>query len=952
MKPILTTILAIFASLIAFSQADTEFWFVAPEASNQHGDSPIYLRLAGLGATAAVTISLPADPTFPTITQNVPASNLTSINLTAYLGKIENMPPNQVLTKGILIQATEPIMAYYEIANTFNPEIFPLKGRNALGTEFYTPAQNIFPNQVGNSHIDIVATEDGTVVSITPTADITGHAANIPFSITLNQGETFSCRGTSVAAFVHLGGTFITSTKPIAVTISDDSIFSQGSYDIIGDQLVPVPLLGTEYIAVKGHMNDERVFIVAIQDGTDIFIDGSTTAITTLSRGQLYSVPIGASATSKYIQSSYPIYAYHLSGHSNEIGDALLPPIACTGSEEVSFVRSGNDPFSIMLLTEDANKSNFTLNGNALALTWSPVPGNSTWVSARMDAPTSIAPVGVNRLVNTSGLFHVGILYSFDNFSSEYGYFSNYSSLNVGDDKVICEGDQVILDAGEGKSSYMWNTGDTTRYLTVTEQDTYWIEATFYNCLLTDSIIIEVNEMDLGIGADLWTCAGEDTLFTSMTTIQNATYTWQDGSNDTFFVALDTGMVHLTIADTLGCEISDTANFQYYPVIELGNDTSFVCDSITFWIESNLTNASYLWHDGSTDSTYFVTTDGWFWVDAVDENYCFSSDTVYVAFVNSPILNLGLDTIVCPDNLVSMDATIPAGVGYLWQDGTLGPLYTADTAGIYVVRAVDTTTCYTWDTLIVENFYVPDSLFEPDTTICNTSTYLLEPMIDNPATFSWQDGSSGSSFLVESQGTYWISIIDNNDCPSTDTIFVDYLNDPLDWHLPPDTTVCFRDSVWLDATQAEATHYEWTGFSTYYGQNDYNDSIFLVRVAGTYEVAITNFCGTIVQTIEVINDDCDCEPFVPNAFSPNGDGINDKFEIYSSCDITNAELSLFDRKGSLLYHTTDVSTGWDGIFKNKIVPTGVYIWQLKFDAENKMGEVVSKLMAGDVTVMR
>jgi gliding motility-associated-like protein len=953
MKKIILTILIAVLAVASYAQKDTEFWFVAPEATDLHGDVPIYLRLAGTGITSTVTISQPANPNFTPIIQTVGANNITSVNLTAYLNSIENRPANVVLSKGLLIEATEVITAYYEIANGFNPEIFPLKGKNALGTDFYLPAQNIYRNELGSGGFDIVATENGTIVTILPTDNIIGHSANIPFTIILNKGETFSCRATSTAAADHLGGSHITSNKPIAVTINDDSLFSLGAYDIIGDQLVPTSLIGTEYIAVKGLGAGERVFITATEDNTDVFVDGNATAVATLSEGQLFSVPINNQSV--YINSTKPVYAYHLSGHSGEIGDAVLPPIACTGSDRVSFIRPGNDQFSMMILVEASNVMGFSLNGVApyfAASLFQPVPGNPTWVSYRFDASTTSVPVGINTLSNTMGLFHLGILYNYDGFSSEYGYFSNYSSLNIGDDRVICEGQQLLLDAGNDKNSYLWSTGDTTQFITVSAQDTYYVAANYYNCQLKDTIILQVNEVSVDLEADISMCAESDTIFIANSPNTQITYEWQDGSTDSFYIALDTGAIHVTITDTLGCEISDTAIFSYYPVIELGNDTSFVCDSISFLITSNLTNATYLWHDGSMDSSFLMTSDGLVYVDAIDENNCFSTDTLFTAFVSSPVFNIGNDTIVCPDESVIFNANIPGGVGYLWQDGTTGAFYTTDTAGIYIVRAVDTTTCFTWDTLVIDNFIVPDSLFGADTLLCNDETYLLEPTINNAATFTWQDGSTNNDYLVTTQGLYDVEVIDINGCITTDTIEAYYLNDPSNSMLPEDTTVCWRNPILLNAAQTYATSYQWSGFSTYFGENDYTDSVFLVRLEGFYQVAVTNECGTITHEIEVINEDCSCEPFIPNAFTPNNDGNNDRLEVFSNCEINDAVLSIFSHKGTLIYHTTDITQAWDGTFQGQVMPNGVYIWHITFESADRSGQLEKKTRSGDVTIVR
>ena len=949
MKIIGTTIL-LFYSIIGFTQIDTEFWFVAPEASNLHGDSPIYLRLSGTGQTANVRVSQPANPSFAVITTTVGANGTVSINLSNFLVNIENNPPNQVLNKGILIQSTTEISAYYEIANGFNPEIFPLKGRNALGTSFFTIGQNQFRNEFGAAAIDVVAIENGTIVTIVPTANIVGHTANVPFTITLNRGETFSCRATNTTAASHLAGTKITSNKPIAITISDDSLFQNGDFDIIGDQIVPIGLIGMEYIAVAGLGTQELLFVLATEDNTDIFTNGNMAALTTLNEGQLYKININN--PSIYLQSSKPVYAYHISGHNDELGDALLPPINCTGSDRVSFVRPGNEQFSMMVLTEASNQNNFTFNGGTINLNFTPVPGNPNWIATRIDPTTGVVPVGNNILENSTGLFHLGILYNYDGFSSEYGYFSNYSSLNIGDDRVICQGTNIQLNAGNNNTDYLWSTGDTTQFLTVSAQDTYSVQVNYFGCTLNDTVILNVNEISIEIGEDFSMCVGSDSLIVANTPNTNITYEWQDGSTGTSFFANDTGKISLIVTDTIGCEATDSLLFSYYPVIELGNDTSFVCDSLRFELIGNVPNATYLWQDGSTDTFYIVTSDGLYWVNVVDAHGCFSSDSLFVTFVNSPVLDLGDDVTVCRDEPVVLDATIPNGVGYFWQDSTQTAIYTTNDIGTYIVRVVDNSTCFTWDTLVVSHFIAPDSLFGADTLLCNTEAYELIPTISNPSTFIWQDESTNPTFTITETGIYWVDIIDLNNCLSSDTIEARYLSDLSAINLPEDTTICTGSSIVLSAYQPEATAYQWRGQSTYFGENDYESDTFKMTIAGIYEITITNECGTIAKDIELIVEDCTCEPFVPNAFTPNNDGENDTFKIFESCPIENAELWVFDRNGGLIHYTNQPKDGWNGFFDGKIVPNGVYVWQLTYEAENQFGIIEKQLMAGDVTVVK
>ena len=171
-----------------FAQTDTAFWFAAPEVSASHEDRPIILRLSSSDKLSNVTISQPANPNFTAISVQIQPFSTQTVNLTPYIEVIENKPANTILYYGLLIKASTEITAYYEVGILYNPEIFSLKGQNALGTEFYTPFQNFANNGVGYSSFDIIATEDNTIISITPSNNIVGYSANIVFTVNLNKG--------------------------------------------------------------------------------------------------------------------------------------------------------------------------------------------------------------------------------------------------------------------------------------------------------------------------------------------------------------------------------------------------------------------------------------------------------------------------------------------------------------------------------------------------------------------------------------------------------------------------------------------------------------------------------------------------------------------------------------------------------------------------------------------
>ncbi|MDP2188611.1 MAG: gliding motility-associated C-terminal domain-containing protein [Sphingobacteriaceae bacterium] len=429
-------------------------------------------------SATTITISTPADPSIFDTTFLLAANSTITIPLTHRINFIENQPHNTLLNRGFLIESTELITAYYEVISAGNnPDIFALKGRNALGTDFYITAQNLMENVHGHERIDIVATENNTTVTIFNRAALAGGiATGSTTTITLNRGQTYSYRTNSQAANVSQAGTRITSNKPIAITYSDDSVrggseFGGGCYDLLGDQHIPVNLLGQEYIVMRGFLNQspslsnfaEIVLITAVQDSTLIqFNGGATTA--TLQTGQSFTYRLSDSTV--FIQATKPIYVAHISGFGCETGLAILPSISCTGSRQVGFTRTTNEFFGINVMTKTVNISGFMLNGATIPSNlFRPVPGTGgVWQFTRLSYSTAQVPVGSgNLLTNALGPFHMGIINGGSSTGCRYGYFSDFArypmsgSTNSPRGNPLCQGSTLELYADSlVGATYVW----------------------------------------------------------------------------------------------------------------------------------------------------------------------------------------------------------------------------------------------------------------------------------------------------------------------------------------------------------------------------------------------------------------------------------------------------------------------------------------------------------------
>ena len=419
-----------------WGQVDDEFWFVAPEVTSSHGDSPVLLRFATFDNPAQVVVNMPANANYNTYNLNIPANSALSLDLTDSLSWYENQPFDEVLDKGIHITSTSAISAYYEVNRHNNPDIFALKGDNALGTSFHLPFQNFTSNGYTSSPsgFDVVATEDNTTITITPTQDLIGHPAGVAFDVVLPfAGSTYSARAAGTSAGAHPVGTTVTSDRPVAVTMHDDScsgaVFG-GCADLMGDQIIPDNILGTEYVAVHGYLaGDDRLQILAVEDGTEVTVDGATVA--TLQAGEAHQHVLNT--PSAFIEASAPVAVWQSTGFGCELGGAQLPSVKCTGSTSTVFVRSTSETMRLNILVPNGGQGDFLFNGNAgviNATNFAVVPGNTDWMFAQVTTlEGQIAVEAATRIENTSTPFHLGIINGGASSGTRFGYFSEYGAL-------------------------------------------------------------------------------------------------------------------------------------------------------------------------------------------------------------------------------------------------------------------------------------------------------------------------------------------------------------------------------------------------------------------------------------------------------------------------------------------------------------------------------------------
>jgi hypothetical protein len=270
-----------------------------------------------------------------------------------YLGQLEVMA-NYPQPYALHMTADADFSCYF--ANiTRNSEVYTLKGANALGKDFVVPMQYEYKSGSyadGFNSIQILATEDSTKIDVelfkrtTNSLQTSDHQT---ITIYLDRGFAYAFHSLledDCPGIDHLYNTRIKSNKPIAVNSTDDSV---DPGDLLGDQLVPISLCGTSYIAIKNTGNIEKVYIFPTENGTVVTIDGVAQPVMNLPVNNLTAnnsqMKYTLTSPATYISANKPIMVWQIATDGNEIGGGMLPKLECTGSMETAYRRAGGAAF-------------------------------------------------------------------------------------------------------------------------------------------------------------------------------------------------------------------------------------------------------------------------------------------------------------------------------------------------------------------------------------------------------------------------------------------------------------------------------------------------------------------------------------------------------------------------------------------------------------------------------
>lgn len=320
-------------------------------------------------------------------------------------------------------------------------------------------------------------------------------------------------------------------------------------------------------------------------------------------------------------------------------------------------------------------------------------------------------------------------------------------------------------------------------------------------------------------------------------------------------------------------------------------------------------------------------------------------------------LNVAIEgTPLCVGDDIKLDVSSSTpGVGYNWSGpsgfSTISSSITIPNAneshnGHYVVTA-SVYHCVSTDSIeVIVNQY-PEVNINDNSPVCVDSALQLVATADIPGvTYAWTGPGNFSTSNADisifnssifNTGKYHLTA-SHNGCEVTQSVTVEVID--IDFNLTDDTTLCDGETITLGADVTDGT-FLWQDGST--------GNAFTVTEGGTYRLEISHpACGIRSDDVDVSYEKCECEPFIPSAFTPNKDGLNDKIGPILYCGNARYVFRIFNRWGETVFASTNPEEKWAGTYNGQEAELGTYYYLLQLT--NLLGK--KYLFKGDITLLR
>lgn len=481
-----------------------------------------------------------------------------------------------------------------------------------------------------------------------------------------------------------------------------------------------------------------------------------------------------------------------------------------------------------------------------------------------------------------------------------------------------------------------------------------------YNVPLTkkqiDSIVIKSTAPNVVTSGNQTICSGQNVTISASGA---GSYTWNNGSTASAITVSPTatttyyvkGWNYLFCSKT--CSDSDAVTITVSPGLTLTTSANnSICSaangSATVNVSGTSGNYTYSWNNGQTTATATGLATGTYTVLVTNSGGCSASASVNVIQTPSPTVTATATATTCGLNNGSAGVNVSGGTGtytYLWSNGAATATATGLSAGTYTLLVTDISGCTaTASATINPSTAATVSFTASDTAGCAAPFCVnFSCSASNIVSYAWDfgDGSTSASaspnHCYKNAGTYHVTLTVTNSSGCTAQLvrngYITVHPMPVaDFAANPQQATLLAPTVRFTDMSSATSTWSWSFGETGSAGSTLQDPQYTYTDTGCFTVSlqVENQYGCKSSIEKPVCVKSDFSFFIPNAFTPNANGLNDLFlPMGSGIDPSDFSFMIYDRWGDLIWQTRTWGEGWDGRANNgrNTAQTDVYVWK-------------------------
>lgn len=769
--------------------------------------------------------------------------------------------------------------------------IYTVSGSNGNCTNATTVSVNVVPNLTVSATSATIC--NGSTATITASGASTYTWSTSQVSVTINPNPTtttsYTVTGGSGACTGSAVATVVVNPIPVVTASSNNSVICSG-------QQVQLSAVGaTSYTWMPGSLVGQTVNVTPIAS-------------------QDYTVT-GADAN------------------------------GCSGIATTSITVNNTATLSVTNATVCAGQTaTLTANG-ATTYTWLPSGVTGSSFTDNPAATTVYTVIGANGSCTAIATATIDV--------------GSSVSISI-NQPTICSGASATLIATSPATTYTWSTGANSNSIVINPAitTTYSVAGNAGSCSASGFATVTVNSPPtLTVNGVTAICAGQTT---TLTASGANTYTWLPGSisaSSLVVSPLTNTDYTLTGTDAFGCSASTTVSITVSATgtINITASSASVCPGETTVLTANGIATTYTWLPMNVNSTTVAVTPltNTDYTVVSNSGGCFSSGVITIYTISAPAINITTSGIplVCSGSSVSLTGN--GATSYTWMPGNINAnsiLVSPNVTTTYTVFAGSgSCTSTAVQQVTVTSALNITVLPGGATTVCagQTATFSAIGATD----YVWLPGGiTGNTIIVKpGSATIYTVVGATGSCVNTKTFVVNVSKVNVDFAIMDNQNDNFN-AIQFQNLSSGFTFHQWY-FNNGTNSGAYDPAVYFGE-PGTYVACLyaRNNLGCSDTLCKTVTVGCaEGVVFIPNTFTPNGDGLNDVFKIVTlpQC-IKKYSISIFNSWGQKIYTSDKFEEGWDGTVKGKPVEDNVYAYILEYTMDS--GKAYRK--SGHVTVYK